>query len=293
MQHENGRSEQLVVRKSNPTVAAPFLELPHEFTLLHCLQAAGFPCPRPIDLAVSPGGLDDTFYTMERLPGRIPGSYFEHVTLQTEVLLRLADVLAKLHNTPLESYRDFIKDCGVESVLNETVEQCYHRKMKELREYTGKVEHLPSPYVTWLFRWLENNIPKCTNSPVLCHGDFNFHNVLIGDDDSVTGVLDWECAEFGAPEQDLAYFQSHVSRHMEWDDFVEHYNKCGGRMIDLDWMKFCARYNTLRILLALIRKILDLQLGLSDDIRYLMIQLVFAPRVMELGMNDIRKVVVK
>ncbi|KIW90891.1 uncharacterized protein Z519_08674 [Cladophialophora bantiana CBS 173.52] len=77
---------------------------------------------------------------------------------------------------------------------------------------------------------------------------------------------------------------------MEWDHFVEHYNKGGGREIDLDWMQFCARYNTLRILLALIRKILDLQLGLSNDIRYLMIQLDFAPRVMELGMNDIRVV---
>ncbi|KIW90890.1 uncharacterized protein Z519_08673 [Cladophialophora bantiana CBS 173.52] len=200
VQHENGLSEKLVVRKSNPTVVAPFLELPLEFTLLRCLQAAGFLCPRPVDLAVLPGGLDDTFYTMERLPGRILGSYFERVTLQTEVLLRLARVLAKLHNTPLESYRDFIKDCGVELVLNETVEQCYRRKLKELREYTRKVEHLPSPYVTWLFRWLENNIPECTDSPVLCHGDFNFHNVLIGDDGNVTGVLDWECAEFGAPE---------------------------------------------------------------------------------------------
>jgi aminoglycoside phosphotransferase (APT) family kinase protein len=61
----------------------------------------------------------------------------------------------------------------------------------------------------------------------LSHGGFKIRNI-IREGDEVTGVLDWECSDFGAPELDLAYIQPTVSAHMDWNRFVEHYYAYGG-----------------------------------------------------------------
>jgi aminoglycoside phosphotransferase (APT) family kinase protein len=57
-------------------------------------------------------------------------------------------------------------------------------------------------------------VPEDNRRPVPTHGDFNIHNVLL-DDGKLTDILDCECSDFGTPEQNLAYIQPHVSRHMD------------------------------------------------------------------------------
>jgi aminoglycoside phosphotransferase (APT) family kinase protein len=289
VEHDDGRVEHLAVRKSNPRVVAPFLDLDQEFILLGVLEQAGYPVPRPIDLGHQVEGIDDTFYTMEKLPGRIPGSFFGHETskVPSRVLLRLADLLAQLHQIPLDKFDPFIKARHAEAVLHETVEDCYRRNLCNLREYSEQVEHLPSPYLTWILNWLEHNIPKDTRPVVLTHGDFNIHNVLADSNDQVTGVLDWECADFGAPEQDLAYMQSHVSQHMKWDDFIQQYRASGGREPDPHCMIFTYGYTMLRIALALLRKNWDVQNHNTDDLRFVLLQFRFTHGMFKLGLDGI------
>lgn len=289
VEHESGQVEHLAVRKSNPRVVAPFLDLDQEFILLGALEGAGYPVPRPIDLGHQIPGIDDTFYTMEKLPGRLPGSFFGHEASKVPepVMLGLADLLAQLHQIPLDKFEPFIKARGAEAVLEETVETCYRRCLTEIRGYIGRFEHLPSPYLIWILNWLERNIPSNRQRPVMTHGDFNIHNVLADSDNRITGVLDWECADFGAPEQDLAYMYTHVSSHMSWDDFIKRYHASGGRDVDSQCMIFCHRYTMLRMALALLRKNWDIQNYNTDDARFALIQLRFTHGMFKLGLDGI------
>ena len=286
LEYDDGRTEEIVIRKSVPTVLAPFLDLDQEFVLLADLYEAGFPCPRPLDLALHPEGIDDTFFTMARLPGCPPGTYFHaDKPISETLLLRLAEMLAQLHNIPLEALSGFISHCRDPAILQDTVQDCYRRHLEVMRMYVERVDHLPSPYITWLFDWLERNIPGDVRRPVLVHGDFNVHNVLATEDDHVTGIIDWETADIGAPELDLAYFKSHVSRYMDWDRWLSHYHASGGLAVDSHNMAFCQAYSMLRMMLAVSRKVLDLQLGLSSDIRYTLIQFAFVPGLMQMGLD--------
>jgi aminoglycoside phosphotransferase (APT) family kinase protein len=72
---------------------------------------------------------------------------------------------------------------------------------------------------------------------VLVYGDFNIHSILAVNGD-ITGVVDWETSTIGCAEPDLAYIQPHVSQHMKWGIFVDHYSQNGGKEIVMENMPF-------------------------------------------------------
>lgn len=260
--------------------------LENEFDLLRSLSKTSFPSPNPIEIASKLPGVDGTFYTMPLLSGAIPRPFLDGETemgVPETIILQLAELLADLHAIPMDNFADYIAKYEDASALSETVGERYRRNMRGWREYVEKVEHMPSPYATWLFNWLETNIPNDTRRPVLSHGDFAVHNVLVVND-RITGVLDWECAGFGAPEQDLAYIKPHVIKHMDWQRFLDHYTASGGQPINLQMMPFCAAYGILRMFLGGIMSSQNLQRGRNRDLRYVMMEYGFGPMFMEMGL---------
>jgi len=119
---------------------------------------------------------------------------------------------------------------------------------------------------------------------VLTHGDFNFHNIMV-DGDDITGVLDWECADFGAPEQDIVYVQQLVTRHMSWEKFLQHYAKSGGKPIKSTNFPFCQAYSVLRTMIAFNRATLTNQLGSNRDIRFMMVTFGINAAFMQMGLT--------
>lgn len=288
VKHATGSIEELVVRKSQPVpmvLHGGFL-LEREFQLLRALSQTDYPVPRPIDLALDLPGVESTFFTMTRIPGKVLGSFLdgENQKLPEPLFRQLAELLAKLHAIPLETFADYFAMHNESAALNETIEARHRRNLKGWREYMERVEHLPSPYITWLFHWLENHIPADSRLSVLTHGDFSVHNIL-AENGQVTGVLDWECADFGAPEQDLAYIRPHVSKHMDWEIFVAHYCASGGQEVDERNMRFCLAYGVLRTFIGGTRGSWNLQKGFNRDIRYVMMELGFAPAFMKIGLD--------
>jgi hypothetical protein len=53
-------------------------------------------------------------------------------------------------------------------------------------------------------RWLETHFPEPL-APVLCHRDFRTGNYLL-DGAELTGILDWEFAGWGDPDEDIGWF---------------------------------------------------------------------------------------
>ncbi|KAI7774741.1 hypothetical protein LA080_007947 [Diaporthe eres] len=169
---KDGQTEELVIRKMDavPIMLHRQFLLEQEFDLVTLVHKTGYICPQPIDLGWNVPGVDGNFYTMKRIRGKIPRSFLEgkKEAISESLLLHCAELLAQLHNMPLELFRDHLESWN---------------------EYRTEVEHLPSPFQTFAFDWLRRNVPHDTRRPVLVHGDFGIHNMLAVDD-RITAVLD-------------------------------------------------------------------------------------------------------
>ncbi len=283
-----GCEAELVVRKTDPLdhMKFGFSAIEHEFYLLRSLSKTDFPSPRPDYLASHPRGVDGSFFTMPRIPGQVAGTFLGGVDggHSEQMYLHLAELMARLHRMPIETFADYIYAHGDPAVLSANVGECYRLNLQAWRQYVEDNEFLPSPYLSWLFDWLDHHVPDDVRKPVLIHGDFNVHNIL-SSNGSVTGVLDWECAGFGAPEQDLAYVRPHIEKHIDWDTFVARYHACGGPQLNQDAMQFCLVYSTIRLNLGGNRLTYNLQHGANWDIRYAMVDLGFSQAFMQMGLG--------
>jgi aminoglycoside phosphotransferase (APT) family kinase protein len=199
------------------------------------------------------------------------------------MLLDVARQLGRLHHYPIETFAGYIRDHDDPELLGGTMESCYRRQIAKWRHYAIETEHLASPFLHYLIDWLEHHVPADPRPPVLVHGDFNIHNLLV-ENGCVSGVLDWECAMFGAPEQDLAYIQPHIAPHIDWEQFIAAYYEGGGRQLDTATMPFYLSFSAMRLHIAMLRATRNLQTEVNDDIRYAMVELGFGARFMEMGL---------
>jgi len=288
VRYADDKSEDLVLRKedSAPIIMHSGFRISQEFALLQALGKTDFPSPRVFDLFEQRPGVDGAFFTMQNLDGSIPSTFLstESQKFSQELLLSLAELQAKLHSIPLETFSDYAEKYEGKELLTQTVTERYQNTIKSWYQYYNNVEHLPSTYLSWLFDWLFRNIPQDSRRPVLTHGDFNVHNVLAAGD-RITAVLDWECADFGAPEQDLAYVQPLVSQHMPWEKFLDHYHKRGGKQVKPAHFAFCQAYSVLRTTFAFNRATMNLQRRWSPDIRFSMVELGYEAVFMRMGLT--------
>jgi aminoglycoside phosphotransferase (APT) family kinase protein len=285
---QTGSEAEFVVRKTDPLdhMKFGFSAIEQEFHLLRSLSKTDFPSPRPEYLGSHLSGVDGSFFTMPRIAGQVAGTFLGGVSEghSQQMYLQLAELMATLHRMPIETFADYINAHGDPAVLSANVGDCYRLNLEAWRRYVDENEFLPSPYLSWLFDWLDHHVPRDSRKPVLVHGDFNVHNILASHG-AVTGVLDWECAGFGAPEQDLAYVRPHIAKHIDWDTFVARYHACGGPQLNQDAMQFCLVYSAIRVNLGGNRLTYNLQRGTNWDIRYAMVDLGFSQAFMQMGLS--------
>lgn len=286
----SGGERALVARKMDP---APIMkhgvcDLRSEYELLRTLAPLAYPAPRPQQFCDAGfENVDGSFYTMDRIAGSPPGSYLQGVegAVDEAVFLQLAELLARLHRVPLQHFASYIRQYDDPRILESSTEACYRYNLEGWRRYMRQEVHLQSPHLVWLIDWLQRNVPRDPRPPVLVHGDFNVHNILV-EGNRVNAILDWECAGFGAPEQDLAYIQPHISRHIDWNRFVAHYRAHGGHEIREDAMAFGMVYAALRTVLAGNRGSSNLQSGTNVDVRYAMVELGFMEAFMSSALSS-------
>lgn len=287
--YDQGELHELVVRKSDPmpVMMRGACLLDNEHSLLGALASTDYPSPRPIAYAANWKGVDGDFYIMKRNGGEAPGEFLHGMkqTMPERVFLELAEMLARLHQIPLATFSDYASKYDSPDIINGSVADAYRLNLSAWANYLEEQVHLPSPYLLWLMNWLESNIPQDTRPPVLVHGDFNIHNVLV-DQGHISVILDWECAGFGAPEQDLAYIKPHISEHIAWDKFLAHYLAHGGREPDERTMNFGMAYAALRASLAANHATLNLQNGDNNNLSYTMVELGFTPLFMQLALKN-------
>jgi aminoglycoside phosphotransferase (APT) family kinase protein len=138
-----------------------------------------------------------------------------------------------------------------------------------------------APSEIYLFAWALANIPPTEQPAALLHGDFTPHNCLFKDG-RLSGVLDWECAEFGDPAADLAYLRPHIEARMNWDVFMERYEQVSGKKIADERIRFFANFFHLRTLVCCNIVATRVEQGRSTEIVALNIDYEYLPKMMQI-----------
>ncbi|MDQ3405294.1 MAG: phosphotransferase family protein [Actinomycetota bacterium] len=142
--------------------------------------------------------LGSDFYVMERVPGAIlrgdlPDGFTLTPDRARELSTALVDRLVDLHRVdPVAAgLADLGKGAGyVDRQVKGWCERFRNARTDNVPDFVAVMD------------WLVANQPDDV-ATVVIHNDWRFDNVVLGDDLSIVGVLDWEMATLGDPLMDL------------------------------------------------------------------------------------------
>ncbi|MFD5896109.1 MULTISPECIES: phosphotransferase family protein [unclassified Streptomyces] len=193
----DGAHDWVVRRPPLGHVLATAHDMKREFRVISALHPTAVPVPEPLLLCEDPEVLGAPFYVMEYVAGTPYRTAEQLAPLGPErtraALLGLVDTLVELHavDPAAVGLADFGRPEGF-------LDRQLRRWGKQLdasrnRELAGVDE---------LHAALGRSLPH-SPAPTVIHGDYRLDNVLIGDDDRIKAVLDWEMSTLGDPLTDL------------------------------------------------------------------------------------------
>ncbi|WP_329122460.1 phosphotransferase family protein [Streptomyces sp. NBC_01353] len=193
----DGTGQWVVRRPPLGHVLATAHDMKREHRVISALHGTAVPVPEPVLLCEDDSVLGAPFYVMEFVAGTPYRSAEQLAPLgperTREAVLGLVDTLVDLHAVdPAEvGLGDFGRPDGF-------LDRQLRRWGKQLdasrnRELAGIDE---------LHAALGRALPA-SPAPTVVHGDYRLDNVLIGEDDRIKAVLDWEMSTLGDPLTDL------------------------------------------------------------------------------------------
>jgi aminoglycoside phosphotransferase (APT) family kinase protein len=196
----DGTTKWVVRRPPLGHVLATAHDMRREHRVISALHPTAVPVPRPLLLCEDPeneAAPGASFYVMEFVEGTPYRTAGQLAPLGAErtraALLGLVDTLVELHAVdPAEvGLADFGRPEGfLDRQLRRWGKQLDASRDREL------------PGIDELHAALGRRLPH-SPAPAVVHGDYRLDNVLLGDDDRITAILDWEMSTLGDPLTDL------------------------------------------------------------------------------------------
>ncbi|MEV5379501.1 phosphotransferase family protein [Streptomyces nondiastaticus] len=242
----DGTGRWVVRRPPLGHVLATAHDMRREHRVISALHGTAVPVPGALLLCEDDSVLGAPFYVMEFVDGtpyRTAGQLAAIGPDRTRrVVLGLADTLVQLHAVDPEAagLADFGRPEGfLERQLRRWGKQLEASRNREL------------PGIDALRSALAAALPASPAAAVV-HGDYRLDNVLIGADDTVAAVLDWEMSTLGDPLTDLGLLVMYSEQepvpgspisttrdapgHPEPAEIVERYAAASGRDVSaLPW----------------------------------------------------------
>jgi aminoglycoside phosphotransferase (APT) family kinase protein len=231
-------TQRLVLRTDAPTGIPSSLGRIEEFAVLKAVYAAGVTAPEPLWACPDPSVFGKAFFVMRRVAGTAQGRQItSDPALEADlpaVAGRLAQELARIQTVrPPHAELGFLPSIGAV------------QHIASFRAYLGRHPQ-PRPVVEWAARWLETHVPEPAPA-VLCHRDFRTGNYML-DGAELTGILDWEFAGWGDPDEDIGWFCCKGWRFARLDReaggiaaraaFYREYEAASGRHLDAGRVRF-------------------------------------------------------
>lgn len=172
-------------------VLATAHDMAREHRIITALGPTDVPVPHTIALCTDDTVIGAPFYVMEFVPGHVYRTAEQAASLGLQrlstVMASMVEVLAALHAVDPASVG--LKDFGhPEGYLT--------RQLVRWRKQLDSSRSRPLPGIDELHDRLTASVPE-THYAGIVHGDYRLDNAVIGDDDRVAAVLDWEMATLG------------------------------------------------------------------------------------------------
>ncbi|WP_046503065.1 phosphotransferase family protein [Streptomyces odonnellii] len=178
-------------------VLATAHDMRREYRVIEALHPTAVPVPEPLLLCEDESVLGAPFYLMEQVAGTAYRTAEQLAPLgparTRAALLALVDTLVELHAVDPEAVGlgDFGRPEGF-------LDRQLRRWAKQLDASRGRELAGIGELHAALGRVLPVSPP-----PTVVHGDYRLDNVLLGEDDRINAVLDWEMSTLGDPLTDL------------------------------------------------------------------------------------------
>ncbi|WP_432155673.1 MULTISPECIES: phosphotransferase family protein [unclassified Streptomyces] len=193
----DGTSRWVVRRPPLGHVLATAHDMRREHRVISALHRTDVPVPAPVLLCEDEEVLGAPFYVMEFVEGTPYRTAGQLAPLGPErtrsAVLSLVDTLVELHAVDPEAVG--LGDFGrPEGFLD-----------RQLRRWGKQLDASRSrdlAGIDELHAALGRDLPG-SPAPTVVHGDYRLDNVLIGADDRITAILDWEMSTLGDPLTDL------------------------------------------------------------------------------------------
>jgi aminoglycoside phosphotransferase (APT) family kinase protein len=193
----DGASKWVVRRPPLGHVLATAHDMKREHRVISALHPTNVPVPRPVLLCEDEEVLGAPFYVMEFVTGTPYRTADELAPLGPErtrgAVLSLVDTLVELHAVDPASVglADFGRPEGfLDRQLGRWGKQLDASRNRELAG------------IDELHATLGHRLPT-SPAPAVVHGDYRLDNVLIGEDDKIRAILDWEMSTLGDPRTGL------------------------------------------------------------------------------------------
>jgi aminoglycoside phosphotransferase (APT) family kinase protein len=239
----------LVLRTDADTGIPSSLGRTKEFAVLKAAHAAGVTVPEPLFVCADARVIGKPFFVMRRLPGTAQGRL---ITTDPALEAALPEIAARL-GAELARTQTIRPPRADLAFLPRPEESGPAAQLAGFRAYLDRHPQ-PRPVLECGLRWLETHIPAPL-PPVLCHRDFRTGNYLL-DGPELTGILDWEFAGWGDPDEDIGWFCCKGWRFARLDRaaggiadraaFYRGYEAASGRRVDPDRVFFWEVFANLR-----------------------------------------------
>lgn len=187
-------------------VLATAHDMKREYRVISALHPTAVPVPETVLLCEDDSVLGAPFYLMEHVPGTPYRTAEQLAPLGADrtraAVLALVDTLVDLHAVDPEAVGlgDFGRPEGF-------LDRQLRRWAKQLAASRGR----ELPGIDELLAALGRALPDSPAATVV-HGDYRLDNVLIGEDDRINAVLDWEMSTLGDPLTDLGLLVMYSAR---------------------------------------------------------------------------------
>ncbi|MEJ7925637.1 phosphotransferase family protein [Sphingobium sp. AN641] len=214
-------------------------DLGGEYHLLRYLHAHDILVAEPIWHEGDVERYGTQFLVTRKLEGKNFGTVVHAERLRSSQLRALAVQLAKIHSMPLDATDPDLGKSHLDTALigastTDAVGDYLERWIRLWRS-TG-LENSPSIEAT--MQWLRANLPQNAEAPVLVHGDYALHNIMI-QDDRITGILDWEMSHLGDRAEDLAGLLASFPDADDAATFMQYYIEAGGKPVTAFQREYC------------------------------------------------------
>ncbi len=235
----DGTAKWVVRRPPLGHVLATAHDMKREYRVINALHPTSVPVPRPVLLCEDEEVLGAPFYVMEFVEGTPYRTADQLAPLGPErtrgAVLSLVDTLVELHAVDPASVG--LEDFG-------RPEGFLDRQLRRWGKQLDASRNRELAGIDELHATLGRRLPT-SPAPAVVHGDYRLDNVLIGEDDKIKAILDWEMSTLGDPLTDLGLLvmysmplgmpQSPVSTtaeapgHPEPAELIERYAARSGR----------------------------------------------------------------